>query len=268
LLFVFAGLYSGSAMAQMDHGNMQGGRAPADARDPNAYSDGYTLTQGPYARPGLRELKLADEQLFWAVLADRFEYQEGTDNVAYDLQGWYGSPYNRFVVKAEGEFDDERLQENQLDLLWGRAINAYFDTQLGVRLDQYEVGANRQWLAFGVQGLAPYWFELDITGYLGDRGRTALDIEAEYEIRLTQRLFLQPRAELNLYGKDDPENGIGNGVSNASLGLRLRYEIRRQFAPYVGVEWSKAYGDTADFIRAEGEDVSDTQFVAGLRFWF
>ena len=247
---------------------MQGGPAPADARDPNAYSDGYTLTQGPYVRANIRELKLADEHLFWAVLADSFEYQNDNEGFFYDVQGWYGGVYNKFVVKAEGDYADSRLQENQLDLLWGRAINAYFDTQLGVRLDQYEAGENRQWLAFGVQGLAPYWFELDITGYVGDRGRTALDIEAEYEVRLTQRLFLQPRAEINFYGKDDPANDIGSGLSNASLGLRLRYEIRRQFAPYIGLQWSKAYGDTADFIRADGEDVSETQWVAGIRFWF
>jgi len=247
---------------------MQGGRAPADARDPNAYADGNTLTEGAYARPGLRELKLADEHFFWVVLADRFEYQEGNDSLAYDVQGWFGSTFNRFVVKAEGDIEDDRLQENQLDLLWGHAISAYFDSQLGVRLDQYNEGDNRQWLAVGVQGLVPYWFELDVTGYVGDRGRTALGIEAEYELLLTQRLILQPRAELNLYGKDDPENGIGNGLSDLSLGLRLRYEIRRQFAPYVGVQWSKAYGDTADFIRADGGDISDTELVAGLRFWF
>tara|TARA_R110001599_G_scaffold351965_2_gene585342 strand:+ start:2395 stop:3159 length:765 start_codon:yes stop_codon:yes gene_type:complete len=254
----------------MDHGEMQmqGGNAPPDARDPNAYSDGYTLTEGPYAQAGPRQLKLADEHRFWTVLGDRLEYQAGADNTLFDLQGWYGTTYNRFVVKTEGEIADSRLEESETQLLWGHAINAYFDTQLGIRLDQYDEGTDRQWLAVGTQGLAPYWFELDMTTYLGESGRTAINIEAEYELLLTQRLILQPRAELNLYGKDDRNNDIGSGLSDLSVGLRLRYEISRQFAPYIGVEWSDTYGDTADYRRESGAKVSDTQFVAGVKFWF
>ena len=123
-------------------------------------------------------------------------------------------------------------------------------------------------MAFGVQGLAPYWFELDVTAYVGDDGRTSLSAEAEYELLLTQKLILQPRAELNLYGKNDAENGLGSGLSDLAVGLRLRYEFSRQFAPYIGVEWTDTYGDTADYRRAAGQDTSGTQFVAGLRFWF
>ena len=152
--------------------------------------------------------------------------------------------------------------------MWGHALNAYFDTQLGVRLDQYNEGKDRQWLAIGIQGLAPYWFELDVTAYVGDDGRTAFSAETEYELLLTQRLILQPRAELNLYGKDDLDNRLGSGLSDLALGLRLRYEFSRQFSPYIGVEWTDTYGDTADYRRAAGEDTSGTQFVAGLRFWF
>ena len=259
-----------TVLAQMDHSEMQmqGGSAPADARDPHAYSDGYTLTEGPYAQPGSRQLKLADEHAFWSILGDRLEYQEDSDSTVYDVQAWYGTTYDRFVIKAEGDIADGTLEESSTDLLWGHALNAYFDTQLGVRLDQYNEGKDRQWLAFGVQGLAPYWFELDVTAYVGDDGRTALSAEAEYELLLTQKLILQPRAELNLYGKDDAENGLGSGLSDLAVGLRLRYEFSRQFAPYIGVEWTDTYGDTADYRRAAGEDTSDTQFVAGLRFWF
>jgi copper resistance protein B len=254
--------------AQMNHAEMQmqGGSPPADARDPNAYSDGYTLTEGPYA--GYGQMHMADEHLFWSVLVDRLEYQDGNDNILYDLQSWYGTTYDRFTLKAEGDIASGQLEESQTDLLWSHAISAYFDTQLGARLSTYDEGPDRQWLAFGLQGLAPYWFELDATAYFGDSGRTALEIEAEYELFLTQRLILQPRAELNLYGKDDPANRIGSGLSDLTLGLRLRYEFSRQFAPYIGVEWSDTYGDTADYFRAAGEDVTDTQFVAGLRFWF
>ncbi|WP_374962469.1 copper resistance protein B [Spongiibacter tropicus] len=270
LVFIVGALQVNTVLAQMDHGEMQmqGGKAPADARDPHAYSDGYTLTEGPYAQPGPRQLKLADEHAFWSVLGDRLEYQEDSDSTVYDVQAWYGTTYNRFVIKAEGDIADGTLEESSTDLLWGHALNAYFDTQLGVRLDQYNEGKDRQWLAIGIQGLAPYWFELDVTAYVSDDGRTALSAEAEYELLLTQRLILQPRAELNLYGKDDLDNRLGEGLSDLAVGLRLRYEFSRQFAPYIGVEWTDTYGDTADYRRAAGEDTSGTQFVAGLRFWF
>jgi copper resistance protein B len=262
-------LQANDALAQMDHGEMkaQGGSAPADARDPHAYSDGNTLTEGPYAQSGPRQLKLADEHSFWAVLGDRFEYQEDSETTVYDLQAWYGTTYDRLVIKAEGDIAEDSLEESSTDLLWGHALNAYFDTQLGVRLDQYDEGKDRQWLAFGLQGLAPYWFELDITAYVGERGRTALSMEAEYELLLSQRLILQPRAEITLYGKDDVDNGLGSGLSDAALGLRLRYEFSRQFAPYVGVEWTSKFGGTADFARAADEPDADTLWVVGLKFW-
>ncbi|WP_339638112.1 copper resistance protein B [uncultured Haliea sp.] len=270
LVVIVGALQVNTALAQMDHGDMQmqGGSAPADARDPHAYSDGYTLTEGPYAQPGPRQLKLADEHAFWSVLGDRLEYQEDSDSTVYDIQAWYGTTYNRFVIKAEGDIADGTLEESSTELLWGHALNAYFDTQFGVRLDLYDEGKDRQWLAIGMQGLAPYWFELDVTAYVGDDGRTALSAEAEYELLLTQRLILQPRAELNLYGKDDLDNRLGSGLSDLALGLRLRYEFSRQFSPYIGVEWTDTYGDTADYRRAAGQDTSGTQFVAGLRFWF
>jgi len=246
----------------------QGGSAPADARDPHAYSDGYTLTAGPYARPGPRQLKLADEHHAWAVLFDRLEYQDDRESTVYDMKAWYGSTYNRLLIRAEGDIAHGKLEESSTDLLWSHAITGYFDSTLGVRADSYNEGEDRQWLALGLRGLTPYWFELDVTAYLGDEGRTALALDADYELQLTQRLVLQPRAELNLYGKDDPANGLGSGLSDLAVGLRLRYEFSRQFAPYVGVEWSGAYGDTADYLKAADEDTTTTQIVAGLRFWF
>ncbi|MBT8128902.1 MAG: copper resistance protein B, partial [Gammaproteobacteria bacterium] len=127
---------------------------------------------------------------------------------------------------------------------------------------------DRAWLAFGVQGLAPYWFELDAAAYIGEAGRTAFTLEAEYELLLTQKLILQPRIETNWYGKRDAARGLGDGLSDLSAGLRLRYEIRREFAPYLGVEWARKFGETEDFARAAGLDPDETRFVAGLRFWF
>ena len=254
----------------MDHGRvqMQGGRAPANARDPHAYADGYTLIDGPYALPGPRQLVLADEHRFWAVLGDRVEYDADGETGLYDVQAWYGTTFNRATAKLEGDVNDGRLEESQSELLWSRAFASYFDAQLGVRFDQFDQGENREWLAVGVQGLAPYWFEVDLTAYLGEQGRTALSFEAEYELLLSQRLILQPRAELDLYGQRDAANGLGAGLSDAALGVRLRYEFSRQFAPYLGVEWSRSFGDTADFARAAGESVRDTRYVAGVRFWF
>jgi copper resistance protein B len=254
----------------MEHGQMrmQGGPAPEDARDPHAYSDGYTLTEGPYALPGPHQLKLADEHPFWAVLGDRFEYDTDGETTTFDLQGWYGTTYDRLVIKLEGEVAEGSLEESETELLWGHALNAYFDTQLGVRFDQYDEGEDRQWLAFGIQGLAPYRFALDLTAYVGEDGRSALSFEAEYELLLTQRLILQPRAELTFYGQDDADNRLGSGLSDAALGLRLRYEFSRQFAPYIGVEWTEKFGDTADWARASDEAVRDTRYVVGVSFWF
>jgi copper resistance protein B len=119
-----------------------------------------------------------------------------------------------------------------------------------------------------MQGLAPFWFEMEATFYVADEGRTALRAAGQYELLLTQRLVLQPQVEVNVYGKEDPSNGIGAGISDLQIGARLRYEIRRNFAPYVGVEWTRTFGDTADFARAEGQRVDDVHFVAGVHAWF
>ncbi|MEH6650339.1 MAG: copper resistance protein B [Motiliproteus sp.] len=257
-----------AAGTDVNDGKAQGGEAPADARDPHAYSDGYTLEKGPYALGGPRQLKLADEYMFWAVVGDRIEYDADSETGVFDLQGWYGSTFNRLYIKLEGDIANGRLEESQTDVLWSHAYTPYFDTQLGIRLDQYDEGTDRQWLALGLQGLAPYWFELDATAYIGESGRTAVSLEAEYELLLSQQWVLQPRAELSFYGQDDIENGLGEGFADAALGLRLRYEITRQFAPYVGVEWTSMLGETADIARAADESVRDTHYVVGVRFWF
>ena len=265
----FAGLASSSVvLAQENDMQPQGGDAPKDARDPHAYSNGYTLTAGPYAQSGPRQLKLADEHTFWAVLGDRFEYNPDNETTVFDVQAWYGTTFNRLVIKAEGDIADSSLEEMQTDVLYSQAFSAYFDAQLGVRLDRSEAGTDRQWLAASVQGLAPYWFEVDASLYLGEDARTALAMQAEYELLFTQRLVLNSSAELTAYGKEDFDNGIGSGLSSGKLGMRLRYEVSRQFAPYVGVEWARGFGDTADIIRSAGGSVAETEYVTGLRFWF
>ncbi len=258
-------------MQGMDQGgmNMQGGSAPPDARDPHAYSDGYTLDSGPYALSGPRELRMGDEHNFGALLVDRLErgYTRDGNSTAYDAQAWFGQDYNRLVVKAEGDVAQGKLQEARTELLWGHAIATFWDTQLGMRYDS-GVSPDRGWLAFGVQGIAPYWFEVDAAAYVGDQGRTALRLGVEYELLLTQKLILQPRIELNVYGKSDEVRGIGSGLSEAQTGLRLRYEFTRQFAPYIGIERTSKFGQTADLARADGERAGETRWVAGVRFWF
>lgn len=249
--------------AEMDMGSMQGGSAPPDARDPNAYSDGVDFTRGA------SRLELADGRRFASVLAENLEAArvDGTTVVPYDLEAWFGDTYDRAVLKAEGDIEDGGIEEARTELLWGHAFAPYWDRQIGVRHDSGE-GPNRSWLAFGVEGLAPYWFDLEITGYLGESSRTALRVDASYEILITQRLVLQPRLEANFYGKRDIERGLGSGLADLSAGFRLRYEIRRELAPYIGIERVSQRGGTADLTRLTGGDPSDTRFVAGLRFWF
>lgn len=260
------------------HGNMQmdgmsdmgGSSAPADARDPHAYSGGYQLGTGLYAVGQQRSLMMADEHKFASLLVDRFErgHSNGGNSNSYDAQAWYGDSYNKLTVKAEGEVAQGRVEDARTELLWAKAFHPYWDVQAGIRNDISANGPSRNWLAFGVQGLAPYWFNVDATAYLGTEGRTALRLLTEYELLLTQRLILQPRLEANVYGKDDPEVGVGSGLSSATFGVRLRYEFSRQFAPYIGIEHSARFGRTATLVRNAGGDAQQTQVVAGLRFWF
>jgi len=258
-------------MNDMDHGAMpmQGGAAPPDARDPHACAGGNTLTSGPYALETLHGLHLADDADWHTLLVDRLEVTRSNERTsgAYDITGRFGGDYDRLVVKAEGEMAGQRIEESRTEALWSHAVAPFWDAQLGLRHDTGP-GPGRSWAAFGMQGQAPYGFEIDAAAYFGESGRTALRISAEYELLLTQRLVLQPRVEAELYGKSDPENGIGKGLANLTTGLRLRYEFSRQFAPYIGVEWTGRFGDTADLRRAAGERSSDTQAVAGVRFWF
>jgi len=253
---------AGNTGPAMDHGAMQGGSAPPDARDPHAYSDG--LDFGAH-----RHQPHSDQMSFASLSVDRLEAVRSREqtHAAYDLRFRYGRDYDRLVLKAEGEVADGSTETARTELLWGHAVAAYWDTQLGMR---YDSGArpNRGWLAFGVQGLAPYWFETEVTAYVGDAGRTALRLAAEYDLLLTQRLILQPRIEANLHGQRDAERALGSGLSDLTAGIRLRYEIRREFAPYLGIEWAGKFGATADYARTAGEDAREARFVAGLRFWY
>jgi copper resistance protein B len=213
-------------------------------------------------------MAMDDAAPFGMVAFDQLEWRatDGAEALFWDGRAWFGNDYDKALLKTEGE-RVEGDYEGSVELLWDRVISRWWSLQGGVAQD-FGDGPARTWATFGVQGLAPYWFEVEALAYVGEEGRTAANFSAEYEMFLTQRWILQPKVELQLYGKDDQANGIGSGFSEAELGLRLRYEIRREFAPYLGVVWSRKLGDTADLARKHGDDTDELQFVAGLRVWF
>lgn len=187
--------------------------------------------------------------------------------MGWELRGWAGGNDGRLWLRSEGERRDGVTGDADLELLWGRPTGPWWDALAGVRHD-FGQGPSRDWLAVGVQGLAPYKFKVAATGYVGCSGRLAARFEAEYDLLLTNRLVLQPRAEANLYSRDDPAHGTGKGLSDVEAGVRLRYEITRQFAPYSGYEWTRRFGKSADVVGRLDEDHSHTTWVAGLHFWF
>lgn len=200
---------------------------------------------------------------------DRAEYRlhDGRDGYLWDVQGFYGGDIDKAWFKSEGEGNfGEKLDRAEVQALWSHAIGPWFDLQAGVRQDL--VGPARTHAVIGVQGLAPYRFEVNAAAFLSNKGDLTARAEAELDQRITQRLILQSRAEINLAAQDVPELGIGAGIDRIEAGVRLRYEITRQFAPYVGLEREWRVGQSADFARAAGEDPSTTNFVAGVRLWF
>ena len=213
-------------------------------------------------------MQMEDDAPYGMILLDQSEWRE-TDNEdaqAWQLQAYYGTDYNKLWFETEGE-RVEGDQSGRAELLWDRIISPWWSIQSGVRHD-FSEGPSRTWAAIGLQGLAPYFFEVDAAFYVGEQGRTAARFSADYDMLITQRWVLQPEIELQLYGKDDTANGLGSGLADAELGIRLRYESRREFAPYIGIHWERKFGETADLSRASGEDVDELSFVAGFRAWF
>jgi len=201
-------------------------------------------------------------------MTDQLEVNDAGDHaLSWEGKAWLGKDIDKLWLKSEGEVTDDETEELELQALYGRAISSFWDFQVGVRHD-FKPAPEQTWGVIGFQGLAPYLFETDVALFVGDSGDTAFRFSAEYELMFTQRLILTPEIESNFYGQDIPELELGSGLSDIKLGLRLRYEIRREFAPYIGVQWSKKYGSSADYVRSSGADVSDTKVVAGLRMWF
>jgi copper resistance protein B len=209
-----------------------------------------------------------DYPLSWFQV-DRAEVQvrDGADAYLWDLQGYFGSPTSRFWYKSEGEGQfGQRVDNAEFQALYSRAIAAFFDVQAGVRQDV--TGSDTTYAVLGIQGLAPYMFELDAALFLSHRGDLTARIEVELDQRITQRLIVQPRAELNLAAQDVPQLDIGAGLDSVEIGVRLRYEIVREFAPYIGVEQSWRVGRGVDLARAAGDAPRSTNLVVGVRLWF
>jgi copper resistance protein B len=196
---------------------------------------------------------------------DRLERADGDDGVsaAWKFAASVGGDFDKLLVRSEGERSEREFERADIEAMWSHAIASYWDMQIGARHD-FGRDADR-WAVIGVQGLAPYWFEVGAAAYVGNTGRVAFRIVLDYELLLTQRLVLQPRFELNVDRKDDSQMRVGPGLSDARLGLRLRYELWRELAPYFGVERSQSFGEAASFARVDGRSVYDTQWIVGLR---
>lgn len=253
--------------AMTDHSTMDSGNA-ALLRDPHAYSGGYALGTGTYALEGEHRHRLADETAFKGLWVDRLEYvaREGEDTTELEGHAWIGDSYNRVLLRTEAEVADGTIEDAEIDLLMYQAIAPFWDLQVGFR-HQIVEDEHRHWAIIGLNGLAPHWIEVDASIMISEHGQTFYDLEAEYEMRLTQRLVLQPRIDIHSFAKTDEETRRGSGLSKIKLGARLRYEFSRQLAPYLGVERVSRHGRTVDLL-PEGVDRTQVWWVAGLKFWF
>lgn len=223
------------------------------------------------ATTALADPAMEDDPLLVMVMVNRLEIGEDIGEhdtpLAWEADCWLGRDLDKLWIKSEGEYADSRVEETELHVLYSRAVSPYWDVQAGWRGD-LRPEPERNWFALGMHGLAPYFFEVDAALFLGESGRTGLRLGLEYELLLTRKLILAPEVELNLYGDNDPATSTGSGLSELAAGLRLRYEIRREFAPYIGVTWWRKYGDSADYARQEDEPAEDRRWVIGIRAWY
>jgi copper resistance protein B len=260
--------------SQMDHSQMDHATMNHDAPTPVEYEPrrpvpAVTDADRAAAFRPLHAHAAHGASSHWFVGMDRLEAidtDEGT-GLAWQLGAWVGGDTHRLWLRSEGERGADRLAAADIELLCGRSVTPWWDVLVGVRHDTAP-GGSRDFLAVGVQGLAPQKIDVAATVYLGSGGQSALRLEAGRDFLLTQRWIVQPRAELTASGRDDADRGVGAGVNTLELGVRLRYQVTRRFAPYIGLVHERAFAGTADQRRDAGEPPSDTRVVAGVRFWF
>ena len=220
------------------------------------------------AFPDVKSHAVHDDTINWFVLFDQLEWLAGNDAGAnWDTKGWIGGDVNRFWFRTEGAADGDRLESAEAHLFYGRAIAPWWEVVAGIR-QEARPGPAQTWAAIGLQGIAPYWFQIEATAYLGASGRTEFRFETEYELLLSNRLVAQPLVEIQLRGKADPERRLGAGLSEAEIGVRLRYELRREVAPYIGIVWDRKFFGTADYARAAGETIGGARLALGARVFF
>ena len=219
--------------------------------------------------PDLQGHAVHDAGVHFMVLGDQLEMQVAGEGVGalWDAKGWVGGDVNRIWLRTEADYNGDEFESAEGHLMLGRNISRWWTLVGGFRQD-FAPGVGRTWGAVGLQGLAPQWFDVEMTGYLGESARTSLRVEVEYDLLFTDKLVMQPLLEMNLFGKDDPERGVGSGLSTVEFGARWRYEIRRELAPYAGLVWHRKVFGTGDLAREQGESVGGWRFVTGLRFWF
>lgn len=256
--------------AQHDHGAMSHAAPTATATSPREPIPAITADDLAAAFPAIDHHAMQHAPAFnHKVTFNRLEAWDADEGTGQAWEGiaWFGTDTDRLWLRSEGERIGGHTESADLEVLYGRSVSPWWDVVAGVRHD-FKPGDARTWAAVGVQGMAPYRFEVAATAYIGEDRQVAANVEAEYTLRITNRLVLQPLVEVDIAAKDDPDYGIGRGVSGIEAGLRLRYEIRRRVAPYVGVVHERVFGNTADHRRADGESPRDTRFVAGVRLWF
>ncbi len=225
-------------------------------------------------RPAPVRAQVMDDRIYSLVLFDLFEYQQtGAENpVTWDVQWWIGVDFTRFWIKSEGaQSTTAGGGEVEVQTLFSRLFAPFWEWQAGLRLDtRYGAAADRTRIlaVVGLEGLAPYWFEMEPAVFVSQDGDISARVTTTYDMFVTQRLIAQPRVEVNAAVQEVVEFGVGSGLNDIELGFRLRYEIRREYAPYVGVNWLRRLAGTAGLARLTGEAVSDLAAVGGLRVWF
>ena len=258
-----SGMDMSASPVKMDMGSMQGGKAPADARDSDDYSDGYRNSTLP-------NYEMADMISVPKILVDELEFASGNEGqgVGWSVLLTNGTDDSKFWLRSQGLKNSQESidPESSVEALWWHSKGAYWGTLVGVRQDIGK-GATTL-LAGGIEGFAPYWFDMQLTAYVGTDGRLAARAKVSYEILVTNRLIVTPQFETNLYSKRSIDREQGSGFSNVELSTRMRYEVSRKFAPYVGYVWERSLGGTADFRRARGDEAGEHRFLVGLRMWW
>lgn len=209
-----------------------------------------------------------DDPLLLKLDVEEFEIADTGKHKPFSLEAdaWLGYDLDKIWLKADLEKVAGKTEEAEVQLLYSKAVAPFWDWQLGLRQD-FGPHRNQSWAVAGFKGLIPYFVEADAGLFVGESGRAALRLQFGYEIMFSQRWVLSPELEFNIHGQNNIELGVGSGLSDVQLGLRLRYDLTRKFSPYIGIQWSEMFGNSADFARRAGEQRSDSQFVVGVKFW-